>query len=106
MSKITDHNSLLQFIFNQMEKLESKEIDQSQAHAMAKLAREANNTLNYGAKRAEIILNAKRLGVELDELKEIPKAIEKSNEEIKVIKRDSNPYSAINDINYENRNKD
>lgn len=42
-----NNKSLLAFIFGQMEKLDSKEIDVEQAKAQANLAKQANNALKY-----------------------------------------------------------
>ena len=49
-----NNNSLLTFIFNQMEKLDNKEIDVQTAAAQANLSKQANNALLYEIKRADI----------------------------------------------------
>lgn len=46
--------SLLHFIFNQMEKLDAKEITVQEAQGQANLAKQANNILMYEIKRADI----------------------------------------------------
>ena len=48
-----NNKSLLHFVFNQMEKLDKKEIDIDTAKAQAYLAKQANNCLNYELKRAD-----------------------------------------------------
>ena len=45
--KPVNNKSLLHFIYDQMEKLDKKEIDVSQAQAQADLAKQANNVLKY-----------------------------------------------------------
>jgi len=50
--KPTNNKSLLHFIFNQMEKLDKKEIDVNQAKTQALLAKQANNALKYELDRA------------------------------------------------------
>lgn len=42
-----NNKSLLAFLFNQMEKLDSKEIDVEQAKAQANLAKQINNSMKY-----------------------------------------------------------
>ena len=42
-----NNKSLLAFIFNQMEKLDSNDITVEQAKAQANLAKQANNSLKY-----------------------------------------------------------
>jgi len=88
----TDSKSLLQFIFEQMDRLNKKEIDCNQAHAQAKLAREANNILNYEIKRADMLLRIRNTGILLRDI-EIPAIEEKSGFE--------NPYKIISEINGE-----
>lgn len=46
--------SLLHFLFDQMDKLDKKEIDVQTANQMANLAKQANNIMNYELKRAEV----------------------------------------------------
>lgn len=48
----TNNKSLLHFIFNQMEKLDKKEIDVNEAKTQALLAKQANNALKYELDRA------------------------------------------------------
>jgi multidrug resistance efflux pump len=50
----TNNKSLLHFIFDQMEKLDKKEIDIDQAKAQALLAKQANNSLKYELDRANV----------------------------------------------------
>ncbi len=50
-----NNKSLLHFIFDQMEKLDQKEIDNNQARSQAQLAKQANNALKYELERAELI---------------------------------------------------
>lgn len=53
--------SLLAFIFNQMERLNSGEIDANTACAQAKLASQANNVLNYELKRTIVQLRLREI---------------------------------------------
>lgn len=52
----TNNKSLLHFLFNQMEKLDKKEIDVEQAKAQANLAKQANNSLKYELDRAKLLM--------------------------------------------------
>lgn len=54
--------SLLAFIFNQMERLNSGEIDANTAHAQAKLASQASNILNYELKRTIVQMRLREIG--------------------------------------------
>lgn len=54
--------SLLAFVFNQMAKLDRKEIDWQTANAQAKLASQASNLLNYELKRTIVELKLKEIG--------------------------------------------
>jgi len=81
--KPTDNKSLLQFIFDQMEKLDKDEIDCNQASTQAKLAKEANNSLMYEIKRAELIMKIRNAGINIDESEEL-KSIEKTGSSIKL----------------------
>lgn len=58
--------SLLAFIFCQMDKLNSGEIDATTACAQAKLAAQANNLLSYELKRAAVQCKMKELGMNVD----------------------------------------
>lgn len=49
-----NNKSLLHFIFNQMKKLEEGSINCDQAKAQSSLAKQANNSLLYEIKRADI----------------------------------------------------
>lgn len=53
--------SLLAFIFNQMEKLNSGEIDANTACAQAKLASQASNVLNYELKRTIVQMRMQQI---------------------------------------------
>lgn len=52
--KPVNNKSLLHFIFDQMEKLSKNEIGVDEAKAQAHLIKQANNTLNYELKRADV----------------------------------------------------
>lgn len=54
--------SLLAFIFNQMERLNSGEIDANTACAQAKLASQASNVLNYELKRTIVQMKLREQG--------------------------------------------
>lgn len=54
--------SLLAFIFNQMERLNSGEIDANTACAQAKLASQASNVLNYELKRTIVQMRLREIG--------------------------------------------
>ena len=57
--------SLLAFIFNQMERLNSGEIDAQTACAQAKLASQASNVLNYELKRTIVQMRMQQIGAGL-----------------------------------------
>lgn len=52
----TNNKSLLHFLFDQMEKLDKKEIDVEQAKAQANLAKQANNSLKYELERSKLLM--------------------------------------------------
>jgi hypothetical protein len=54
--KPVNNKSLLHFIFDQMEKLDNKEIDIDQAKAQSLLAKQANNAMKYELDRATVLL--------------------------------------------------
>lgn len=54
--KPINNKSLLHFIFDQMEKLDNKEIDVEQAKAQANLAKQANNSLKYELERSKLLM--------------------------------------------------
>lgn len=54
--KPVNNKSLLHFIYNQMEKLDNKEIEINQAKAMAELAKQANNMLKYEIDRVNVLM--------------------------------------------------
>lgn len=54
--------SLLSFIFNQMQRLDSGEIDAQTACAQAKLASQASNVLNYELKRTIVQMRLREIG--------------------------------------------
>lgn len=58
--------SLLAFIFNQMERLNSGEIDANTAQAQAKLASQASNVLNYELKRTIVQMRLQQIGAGVD----------------------------------------
>lgn len=58
--------SLLAFIFNQMEQLNSGSIDAQTACAQAKLASQACNVLNYELKRSIVNMRLKEIGAGVD----------------------------------------
>lgn len=57
--------SLLAFIFNQMERLNSGEIDSTIACAQAKLAGQACNVLNYELKRSIVNMRLLEIGADV-----------------------------------------
>lgn len=73
--KPVNNKSLLAFLFDQMEKLQSKEISVDEAKAQAHLAKQANNALKYELDRAKTLieidehnaLNSTKVKVELRE---------------------------------------
>jgi len=91
----TNSKSLLQFIFDQMEKLDKKKINCQEAQAQAKLAKEANNVLNYEIKRADMLLKLRESEIEIRDI-EI-KAIEEESTIKKNVQ--TNPYGIIENIN-------
>lgn len=54
--------SLLAFIYNQMQRLDSGEIDAQTACAQAKLASQANNVLDYELKRTIVQMKMQQIG--------------------------------------------
>ena len=54
--------SLAAFIFNEMERLKSKETTPQEAIAQAKLASQLNNLLDYELKRTVVQLKLKEIG--------------------------------------------
>lgn len=60
--------SLLCFVFDQMEKLDKKEISTQEGQVQANLAKQANNLLSYELKRAQTLLQIKGTGIELREI--------------------------------------
>lgn len=51
--KAVNNKSLLAFIFDQMDKLDNKEIDVETAKAQSNLCKQANNALKYELNRAK-----------------------------------------------------
>lgn len=49
-----NNKSVLAFLFNQMEKLDNKEITVDEAKAVAELAKQVNNTMKYEIDRANV----------------------------------------------------
>lgn len=60
--------SLLHFIFDQMEKLDRKEITVQEGQAQANLAKQANNLLTYELKRAQTLLQLQGSEIQLREI--------------------------------------
>lgn len=54
--KPANSKSLLHFLFDQMDKLDKKEIDVQTANQMANLAKQANNVMNYELKRVDTMI--------------------------------------------------
>lgn len=54
--KPVNNKSLLHFIYDQMKKLDKKEIDVLEAKAQADLAKQANNVLQYEIDRTNTLL--------------------------------------------------
>ncbi len=52
--KPVNSKSLLTFVFDQMEKLDSKQIDVQQAREQSNLCKQANNILKYELDRAKV----------------------------------------------------
>lgn len=52
--KPVNSKSLLHFVFEQMEKLDKKEIDVQQAREQSNLCKQANNLLKYELDRAKV----------------------------------------------------
>jgi hypothetical protein len=66
--------SLLAFVFNQMEKLDTKEIDVDTASAQAKLVQQANNLIRSEHERSRVKVELERHNKEYNssiELREI-----------------------------------
>lgn len=51
-----NNKSLLHFIYDQMEKLDNKQIDVNTAKAQADLAKQANNVMKYEIDRANMLM--------------------------------------------------
>lgn len=51
-----NNKSLLHFVFDQMEKLDKKEIDVQTAKAQADLAKQVNNMMKYELDRANMLI--------------------------------------------------
>jgi len=54
--KPVNNKSMLAFLFDQMEKLNAKEISVEEAKAQANLAKQANNSLRYELERSAILI--------------------------------------------------
>jgi hypothetical protein len=52
----TNNKSLLHFLFDQMNKLDKKEITVEDAKAQASLAKQANNTMRYELDRTKLLM--------------------------------------------------
>jgi hypothetical protein len=97
--KPTDNRTLLAFIFEQMDKLDNKQIDCLTATTQAKLAKEANNSLMYEIKRTELIMDIQRSGIKLDEFGKI-NVINKKGVPVKMALF-GNPFDSVNEIEKE-----
>ena len=58
--KPVNSKSLLAFVFDQMEKLDSKEIDTAQAGAQSKLIQQANNIIKNEVDRTRVKIQLER----------------------------------------------
>jgi len=58
----TNSKSLLHFLFNQMKKLDDKEVSVQEAQTQANIAKQANNLLNYELKRAQVEMEIEKTG--------------------------------------------
>ena len=58
--KPVNSKSLLAFVFDQMEKLDSKEIDTAQAGAQSKLIQQANNIIKNEIDRTRVKIQLER----------------------------------------------
>lgn len=58
--KPVNSKSLLAFVFNQMEKLDNKEIDTAQAGAQSKLIQQANNIIKNEVDRTRVKIQLER----------------------------------------------
>lgn len=54
--KPVNNKSMIVFLFNQMEKLDSKEIDVATAKEQANLAKQVNTTMKYELDRAKVLI--------------------------------------------------
>lgn len=52
--KPVNNKSLIHFLFDQMDKLDTNQIDVAQAKAQADLAKQVNNSLKYELDRAKV----------------------------------------------------
>ena len=59
--------SLLAFVFNQMEKLDSKEIDVETANSQAKLVQQANNLIRSEHERSRVKIELARHNAEYNQ---------------------------------------
>ena len=55
--KPVNNKSLLHFIFDQMDKLDTNNITVEQAKAQANLAKQANNALKYEIERSRLLID-------------------------------------------------
>lgn len=61
-----NNKSLLAFIFNQMEKLDSNDITVEQAKAQANLAKQANNSLKYEIELVKVKMEIQEFNIQHD----------------------------------------
>ena len=75
-----NNKSMLGFIFSQMEILDKKEITTDEAKAQAGLAKQANNSLMYEIKRADIKMKLRAHNFEFKDNLELREAESKNFE--------------------------
>ncbi len=63
-----NNKSLLHFIFDQMEKLNDKQIDVPTANAQANLMAQANKAMKYELERAKTLNELRGTGIDLREI--------------------------------------
>lgn len=65
--KPKNNKTLVDFIFNQMEKLDNNLIDVDKAKAQASLAKQANNSIKYELDRVNTEIKVRRHNFELND---------------------------------------
>ena len=66
--KPTNNKSLIHFLFNQMEKLDTKSISVEEAKAMAGLAKQVNNSMKYELDRANLLKELEGTNIKLRQI--------------------------------------